>query len=64
MVIAVSLVHTNDLATLNQGGGWTLELQGFYFFGALCIMFLGAGRYSIDALLRRRDNELPPPDAK
>ena len=64
MVVAVTLVHTNDLATLNQGGGWTLELQGFYFFGALCIMFLGAGRYSIDALLQRRGTELPPTDTK
>src|SRR5215475_9039398 len=30
MVVAVALVHTGDLGTLNQGGGWTLELQGLY----------------------------------
>lgn len=65
MIVAVSLVHLPQLQTLNQGGGWALELQGLYFFGAVCIMLLGAGRISIDGLLRRRaDAPAPPPEPK
>jgi putative oxidoreductase len=47
MVVAVSLAHTSQLATLSQSGGWALELQGFYFFSALALALLGAGRYSV-----------------
>jgi len=46
MVVAVLLVHTGDLASLNEGGGWALELQAFYFFIALAIVLLGAGGLS------------------
>ena len=28
-------------------GGWALELQGMYFFAAIALALLGAGRYSI-----------------
>ena len=44
MVVALILVHTSQLWTLNSQGGWTLELQGMFLFGALAIMFLGSGR--------------------
>jgi putative oxidoreductase len=44
--VAVLLVHTGDLAHLNEGGGWALELQAFYFFIALAIALLGAGALS------------------
>ena len=47
MVVAVLLVHTAQLGTLNGNGGWTLELQGFYFFTAVAIMLLGAGKVSV-----------------
>lgn len=47
MLVAVWLVHTKDLLVITQGGGWALELQAMYFFGALAIALLGAGRYSI-----------------
>lgn len=46
MIVAVLLVHTSQLFTLNETGGWALELQGMYFFSALAIALLGAGRYS------------------
>jgi len=46
MVVAVALVHAGQLATLSPGGGWALELQGFYLATALAIALLGAGRYS------------------
>jgi putative oxidoreductase len=47
MAVAVWLVHMHQLFTLNQTGGWALELQGMYFFTALAIALLGAGRYSM-----------------
>ena len=47
MVVAVYLVHMADLFTLSKSGGWALELQGFYFFTALVVMLLGAGRFSV-----------------
>jgi putative oxidoreductase len=47
MVVAVGLVHTAQLFQLSQQGGWALELQGMYFFTAVAIALLGAGRYSV-----------------
>jgi len=47
MVVAVLLVHTAQLGSLNGNGGWALELQGFYFFTAVAIMLLGAGKVSV-----------------
>jgi putative oxidoreductase len=53
IAFAVALVHLGQFFTLNQAGGWSLELQGMYFFGALAIAFLGAGRYSLGGLYGR-----------
>jgi putative oxidoreductase len=47
MVFAISLMHSGDIFALTEHGGWRLELQGFYLFGALAIMFLGSGRQAI-----------------
>lgn len=47
MVIAIMLVHANDMFVLTEHGGWRLELQGLYMFGALAIVFLGSGRIAI-----------------
>ena len=47
MIVALLLVHTAQFFTLNQTGGWALELQGMYLAGALAVALLGAGRYSI-----------------
>lgn len=47
MVVAVLLVHTSQLFALSDTGGWELELQGMFFFAALALVLLGAGRYSI-----------------
>ena len=46
MIFAIVLVHSHQLFTLGQTGGWALELQGMFLFGALAIALLGAGRYS------------------
>lgn len=47
MIVAVLLAHTSQFFTLNETGGWALELQGMYFFAAVAVALLGAGRYSI-----------------
>jgi len=50
MIVAVLLVHTSQFFTINETGGWALELQGMYFFTALAIALLGAGRYSVGGI--------------
>jgi putative oxidoreductase len=47
MIVALLLVHTSQFFTLNETGGWALELQGMYLGAAVTVALLGAGRYSI-----------------
>ncbi|WP_409267103.1 DoxX family protein [Massilia sp. BHUDP2] len=47
MIVAVLLAHTAQFFTLNDTGGWALELQGMYLAAALAVALLGAGRYSL-----------------
>ncbi len=47
MLVALWLVHQQQLGLLNKNGGWELELQGMYLFGAMALVFLGAGRISV-----------------
>jgi putative oxidoreductase len=47
MIVAIFLAHSGDLLSLNKTGGWAIELQAMYLFGALAIALLGAGRYSV-----------------
>jgi putative oxidoreductase len=47
MLVAVYLAHGHQLFHLTKSGGWLLELQGLYLFGALAIALLGAGRFSV-----------------
>ncbi len=47
MIVALMLVHTRQFFTLNDTGGWALELQGMYLGGAVAVALLGAGRYSV-----------------
>lgn len=47
MLVAIALVHTHELLKLGGNGGWALELQGFFLFTALALIFLGPGRYKL-----------------
>nr|WP_236955839.1 DoxX family protein [Marinobacter nauticus] len=47
MIVAIALVHGHQLLTLSSNGGWALELQGFFLFSALALIFLGPGRYKL-----------------
>lgn len=47
MLIAILMAHSADIFSLNQFGGWAIELQALYLFGAIAIIFLGAGKYAV-----------------
>lgn len=47
MLVALLLVHAGDLFSLNQHGGWAVELIGLFFFGGLALFFTGGGDYSV-----------------
>jgi putative oxidoreductase len=48
MLAAIYLAHLGDLFLLGQGGGWKLELQGFFLFTALAVALIGPGRYAVN----------------
>ncbi|MDT0607068.1 DoxX family protein [Croceitalea rosinachiae] len=47
MLVAILTTHANEILALNQFGGWAIELQAFYLFGAIAIFFTGGGKYVI-----------------
>ncbi len=47
MLVAIALVHSHELLALSGSGGWALELQGFFLFTALALIFMGPGRYKL-----------------
>lgn len=53
MIVALLLVHTKQFFTLNDTGGWALELQAMYLGTAVAIALFGAGRYSLGGVAGR-----------
>lgn len=49
VLFALLLVHSGDIFTLNQYGGWSVELLGLYLFGGLALCFTGSGTYAISS---------------
>lgn len=47
MIVAIVTVHSSEIFALNQFGGWAIELQAFYLFGAIAIFFTAGGKYVI-----------------
>jgi putative oxidoreductase len=47
MILAIYLAHSHQLFQLTKTGGWFLELQACFLFGALCVALLGAGKFSL-----------------
>lgn len=47
MLAAILMAHTAEIFTLNQFGGWGIELQGLYLSGAVVIFLFGAGKYAV-----------------
>ena len=48
MLFAIGLVHGAEFFTLNQTGGWALELQGMFLFTAVALALIGPGSYRIN----------------
>ncbi len=47
MIFAIVLVHSGDLFRLTEHGGWRLELQAFYLFCSVAILFFGSGKMAV-----------------
>lgn len=47
MLAAIFIAHTADIFTINQYGGWAIELPFIYMMGAVALMFTGGGKYAI-----------------
>jgi len=48
MLFAIWLVHLGDLGRFTGQGGWALELQAMFLMGAIALMLLGPGRFSVN----------------
>lgn len=48
MVFALLLVHTDQFFMLKDTGGYQLELQMMYLFGAITCALMGPGRFGIN----------------
>ncbi len=49
MLFAIYIAHSSDVFAINEkSGGSAIELQLLFMFGAIALMFLGAGKYSVD----------------
>ena len=53
MVFAIFLAHSSDIFTLGKTGGLVIELPLIYLLGAISLMFIGAGKYSLDARCKK-----------
>ncbi|PCE66021.1 DoxX family protein [Sediminicola luteus] len=46
-LFAMFLVHSAEIFTLNQHGGWGVELLGLFLLGALALFFTGGGKLAL-----------------
>ncbi len=47
MLVAIYLTQIGSLLKLGTHGAWAVEVQMFYLFSALTILFIGSGKYAI-----------------
>jgi putative oxidoreductase len=47
MCAAIMLVQRDNIAALNQGGGWAIELEMLFLLGGIALFFLGSGRFAL-----------------
>lgn len=47
MLGAIIIALRGRVFTLNQGGGWAIELEMLFLLGGVAIFLLGSGRYSL-----------------
>jgi putative oxidoreductase len=54
MIVAIVMVHLPAHAPLVASHGESMELPLVYLFGTAALLFAGAGRWSLDALIAKR----------
>lgn len=47
MLVILFVAHPEQLVQLTKHGGWMAELPGLFLFGALALVFTGAGKYAV-----------------
>lgn len=47
MFMAVLLAHRNEIFSIKQSGAYSIELDALYFLGALALVFMGGGKFSV-----------------
>lgn len=48
-LFALFLVHSGQLFSLNENGGWEVELLGLYLAGGLSLFFTGGGKLGVSS---------------
>jgi uncharacterized membrane protein YphA (DoxX/SURF4 family) len=46
MIMAIFLVRQGDIGKIGMSGGWAIELEALFLFGALAIALAGGGRFA------------------
>ena len=47
ILFAVGLVHMAEVLTLNEQGGYALELHAFYLLVSAALLLMGSGRFAV-----------------
>lgn len=55
MLMAFVLVLHPQIFVVNEGGGWAVELEAFFFLASLALFFTGGGKYSVTRAQNRWD---------
>ncbi len=55
MVFAIFLAHSSDIFALGKTGGPVIELPLLYFLTSIAVMFIGAGKYSLDGKCKQKE---------
>lgn len=55
MLMAIIIALRDKIFTLNQGGGWAIELEMLFMLGGVVIFLLGSGRYALSKGVGRWD---------
>ena len=53
MIFAIFLAHSSELFVLGKTGGLVIELPLLYLLASISLMFIGAGKYSLDARCKK-----------
>ncbi|SEO68252.1 DoxX family protein [Aquisalimonas asiatica] len=48
MLFAIFLAHSHEIFMLGEHGGWAIELQAFFLFTAVVLLFTGPGRIGMN----------------